>query len=75
MIGIDNAPIKKTMTPIVLIQSHDFGIALAKISMLPDSELRKSFITLTSIFKIADIERRETDCADGCTHKWHNLND
>jgi hypothetical protein len=71
--GIDSARIKKTMTPIVLIQSHDFGIALAKISELPDSELRKSFILVINFFKIADSERRENDCKNGCMHEWHNI--
>ena len=40
---------------------------------LTETELRKSFIIMLSIFKIADTYRRETECKNACNHEWHNL--
>jgi c-di-GMP-related signal transduction protein len=71
--GIENVPLKPTATPIVLLKSKGFKIALNKIVLLPKDENKKVFITLISIFKFADIDRRETWCKDGCSHEWHNL--
>lgn len=47
--AIQTAPLKNTITPIVL------------------------FKTLS--FKIAYINRRETDCKNRCGHEWHNIKD
>ncbi len=71
--AIQIAPIKETMTPLVLFKTQSFKIAINKIKKLPDSELRKSFIVMLSIFKLADTNRRETECKNGCGHEWHNL--
>lgn len=73
--SIQTAPIKNTMTPVILFKTQSFKIAINKIRMLPDSEIRKSFIIMLSIFKIADTYRRETDCKNGCGHEWHNIKD
>ena len=73
--AIQTTPIKNTMTPVVLFKTQSFKIAINKIRMLPDSEIRKSFIIMLSIFKIADTNRRETDCKNGCGHEWHNIKD
>lgn len=73
--AIQTAPIKNTMTPVILFKTQSFKIAINKIRILPDSEIRKSFIIMLSIFKIADIYRRETDCKNGCGHEWHNIKD
>jgi len=73
-LGLEIAPIKKTMTPVILLKSQEnYNIALNKIAALPDFEIRKSFITLISVFKIADKKRRDIWCKNGCTHDWHNL--
>jgi hypothetical protein len=75
-LGLELAPIKKTMTPVVLLKTQDhFNVALNKIIDLPDSEIQKSFITLISVFKVADKRRREIWCKNGCSHEWHNLID
>lgn len=71
--AIQNAKIKDTMTPVVLFKTQTFKNAINKIENLPDSELRKSFVIMLSIFKIADTYRRETDCKNGCSHYWHNI--
>lgn len=73
--AIQTALIKDTMTPVVLFKTQTFKIAINRIKNLPDSELRKSFIIMLSIFKKADTYRRENDCINGCSHFWHNLND
>lgn len=33
----------------------------------------QTFLLFLHLLKIADTRRRETDCADGCSHWWHNL--
>jgi hypothetical protein len=71
--SIKLAPIKETMTPVVIFKTKPFKIAVNKIKSLPDAELRKSFVIMLSIFKTADTHRRMTFCKDGCTHEWHNL--
>ena len=71
--AIQIAPIKETMTPVVLFKTQTFKVAINKIEDLPDSELKKSFIIMLSIFKMADTHRRTTECKNGCGHNWHNL--
>lgn len=73
--AIKTLPIKETMTPVVLFKTQTFKIAINKVVDLPDSELRKSFIIMLSIFKTADTYRRETECRNGCGHEWHNIKD
>jgi hypothetical protein len=60
--AIKTAQIKETMTSVVLFRTQTFKIVINKIVDLPDSELRKSFIIMLSIFKTADKYRRETGC-------------
>ena len=50
-IRLEVAPIQKTVTPLVIIKSHQLNIALQKISSLPENEMRKSFIVMMSILK------------------------
>lgn len=71
--AIESAPIKKTMTPVVLFKTQNFKEAINKIVDLPDSELRKSIVIMLSIFKTADTHRRVTYCKNGCSHYWHNI--
>jgi len=71
--GIKNANIQETMTPVVIFKTHTLKNAINKITNLHDSELRKSFIIMLSIFKSADSFRRENECKNGCSHEWHNL--
>ena len=71
--GIEMIPLKPTATPVVLLKTKGFKIALNKIVLLPKDENKKVFITLISIFKLADTVRREIWCKDGCSHEWHNL--
>ncbi|MCL9807629.1 DUF5958 family protein [Flavobacterium amniphilum] len=66
-------PLKPTVTPIALLKSKGFSIALQKITSLPDNEMRKAFISLIMLFKISDTHRRSIWCKDGCNHEWHNL--
>lgn len=71
--AIELIPLKPTVTPIVLLKTQEFKIALHKIVLLPENENRKVFVTLISVFKIADTIRRNIWCKDGCNHEWHNL--
>ncbi|QLH47453.1 MAG: hypothetical protein HWD58_18615 [Bacteroidota bacterium] len=71
--AISNMPIKKTMTPIVILETNDFKTALLKICDLPENELEKSIMTLSTLFRYSDTKRRETFCKDGCNHEWHNI--
>ena len=71
--AIPKIPLKPTITPIVILKTNPFNIAINKISKLPENEYRKAFITLITIFKESDTYRRNTWCKDGCYHQWHNL--
>lgn len=70
---LNELPIKSIMTPVVLLKTKPLNIALNKIVNLPVTELYKTFTTLIHLFKITDTIRRETQCINGCTHPWHNL--
>jgi hypothetical protein len=71
--GLEAAPIKQTMTPVVIFKTQNLNAALDKMRKIGEDEWRKTFVTMLSIFKVADAKRRETWCKDGCTHEWHNL--
>jgi hypothetical protein len=72
-LGLELAPIKKTMTPVVIFRRQNLKTALNKIRGLPQDEWKKAFVTMLSVFKVADTKRREIWCKDGCSHDWHNL--
>lgn len=72
-VGIEEIPMKPTMTPIILLKTKSLKIALNKIVALPDAEIRKAFIALVTLFKISDKVRREKWCEGKCGHDWHNL--
>ena len=72
-IGIEQIPIKPTMTPIILLKTKSLKIALNKIVVLPDTEMKKAFISLATLFKVADKNRRDKWCEGKCGHDWHNL--
>ncbi|MDA3616150.1 DUF5958 family protein [Polluticaenibacter yanchengensis] len=71
--AINTMPIKTSMTPVVLLSKYQFNIAISKILQLPQNELRKSFITILHLFKLADTDRRNKYCKNECYHEWHNL--
>ncbi len=73
-IAISKIPLKPTMTPVVILKTNNYNIALSKITKLPEDEYRKAFATLITIYKESDTHRRNTWCKDGCNHDWHNLN-
>ena len=71
--AIETIPLKSTVTPIIILKSNELKNALNRIVLLPENENRKSIITLITIFKIADTERRNVFCKGNCNHEWHNL--
>jgi hypothetical protein len=72
--AIQLIPLKPTATAIALLKTYkNLKVALDKIELLPDYEIKKTFITLISVFKISDTERRNTYCQNNCYHDWHNL--
>ena len=71
--AIRNMPIKKTMTPIVILETNELKPALWKICELPENELEKAITTLSTLFRFSDTKRRETFCKNGCNHEWHNI--
>lgn len=74
--GIIRSNIKRTYTPVVIFQKNTLNNAIRKIkSLSSEKDLRVSFIIMLHIFKVADTERRNTFCKNGCTHYWHNLSD
>ncbi len=71
--GIKLSGLKPSYTPCVLLAKKPFNDAMKIIGSLPENEWEKSFILWISILSIADKRRRETDCLNGCTHEWHNI--
>ena len=71
--AVRNMPIKRTMTPVVILEANDFKSALWKICELPENELEKAIITLATLFRYSDTKRREIFCKNGCDHEWHNI--
>ncbi len=72
--AIEMAALKPTHTPCVMLSSaNPPEHALWDISRLIPSEQMKAFKLLVALFSLADKRRRETICADGCSHEWHQI--
>ena len=71
--AIKTIPLKETIIPISILKSSPTKIAFNKLEKLPKSEELKILISLLWIFKQTDTKRRNTECKNGCSHKWHNL--
>ncbi|QIX60417.1 hypothetical protein HER32_04120 [Hymenobacter sp. BT18] len=71
--AVAEAPMKPTATPLVLLRVHPLPQALTSIQQLPASEYPNAFRALLSVFRVADDDRRRTQCQHGCSHDWHNL--
>lgn len=70
--AIRDSGLRSTFTPCVLLVKGDFPEKnLGKICSLPEYEHEKAFRLLIEVFRIADKRRREEQCADGCSHWWH----
>ncbi|MEU9845448.1 DUF5958 family protein [Actinomadura sp. NPDC048032] len=69
------AEVKPTATPAVLVSRGEIRQQLAKVGNLPASEMETSFRLLLAILSVADTRRRKVQCAQGCSHFWHNWND
>ncbi|REA62920.1 hypothetical protein DSL64_08390 [Dyadobacter luteus] len=67
-LAIEGSALKPTFTPCVLLLTHRLVIGLPKVIDLPDSELRKSYILLLHLFKIAYLRRFEEE--KGFSEKW-----
>ncbi|NME72744.1 DUF5958 family protein [Flammeovirga aprica] len=71
--AINNIPLKPTFTSVVLLNRFPLKEAIPKLERLPEGELRKSFISVLSLFKYCDTVRRNEECNGKCNHEWHNL--
>jgi hypothetical protein len=72
--AIASSGLKKTFTPcVVLLTAVTTRVAISRIASLPAAEHLKSFRLLLALFSIADARRRASQCKDGCTHEWHNI--
>lgn len=71
--AINTIPLKQTFTPIVILKTFPTRIAFNKLEELPVSEQHKAIISLLWIYKETDSQRRNTECKNGCEHKWHNI--
>ena len=72
--GIKCSGLKETYSPCVLIRKKPFNEVRQKILRMAELDQRRAFVLLISVFGAADKRRRETQCKDGCSHEWHNLN-
>ena len=71
--AINTIPLKPTYTPIVILKNYSTRIAFNKLLTLPKIENKKTITALLSVFKITDTERRNTECKNGCSHFWHQI--
>ena len=71
--GIRMSGLKETFSPCVLIRKKPFNEVRQKILKMRELDQRRGFILLLSVFSVADKRRRETECVNGCTHEWHNI--
>lgn len=69
--AIEQASLRATHTPCVLLSRGRRKMQLPKVVNLPSEEREKSFRLLIALLAIADQRRRRTVCADGCSHWWH----
>ncbi len=67
----ERAGVKPTATPCVLATRFDVGRAVGTMASLPSGELVRAFRLLICWLGVADSRRRDTRCADGCSHWWH----
>ncbi|MBN68960.1 MAG: hypothetical protein CME32_06775 [Gimesia sp.] len=68
--AIEDAGLKSTFTPCVMLQRGKLREASAKALQLPSNEYLKLFRLMIALFKIADQRRREF-CGAQCRHWWH----
>lgn len=72
--AITLAELKPTFTPCVLIRTAaQPEHALDRIAALPADERQRAFRLMFALYCIADTRRRQTQCKNGCSHEWHNL--
>ena len=71
--GIRISGLKETYSPCVLIRKKPFNEVRQRILRMRELDQRRGFILLLSVFSVADKRRRETECVNGCTHEWHNI--
>ncbi|MFJ7281002.1 DUF5958 family protein [Kitasatospora sp. NPDC098663] len=71
--SVRRSDVRPTHTPAVLITRGRLTEQLTKIINLPEDERVKAFRLLVALLGVADERRRERQCADGCTHAWHQL--
>jgi len=71
--AINTIPLKPTYTPIVILKNYSTRIAFNKLLTLPKIENKKTITALLWVFKITDTERRNTECKNGCSHFWHQI--
>ncbi len=57
----------------LIVAAGSQKVSLAKLSGLRDGELEGVFRLLLLAFSKADARRRARECADGCSHWWHQL--
>lgn len=73
--AIVNSRLKPSYTPCIIAASQkgDISEKLWKIANLPKNEWAKAFALLASVLAVSDNRRRSTECKNGCSHEWHNL--
>ena len=69
-LAIENARLKATYTPCVLLARGNLNASMAKALQLPNSEHCKLFRLLLALYEIADKRRLEA-CGSRCGHWWH----
>lgn len=72
--AITFAGLKPAFTPCVMLRNAvQPEQTLDRIAALPADERQKAFCLMLALYCISDTRRRQTDCRNGCSHAWHNL--
>jgi hypothetical protein len=71
--GIAESGLKDTYSPCVLVLRKPFNLARQKVLSMVGLDQERAFRLFLHIFSVADRRRRETQCKEGCSHEWHNL--
>lgn len=69
--AIERSQLRRSYAPCVLLLKGGLRGQIAKVLALPSEEYEKAFVLLLALLTIADTRRRESRCAGGCLHWWH----
>ncbi len=71
--AVQEAKLRPTCTPAVLLSKAPLDAQIAKAIQLPTNERHNTFLLLLMLLRVADSRRKADRCGGKCSHWWHNL--